>query len=358
MAFASITRRCRHGALALLLLPLLSWAAGTPSIAPDPLFADDTRIALELEGPIDALVRDRSARPVERPFELRWQTDAETTGALEIEVRPRGKSRRRRELCAFPPLRLNIARMEATGTLFESQDKLKLVTHCERLGSRAAAQHDFVWLEFLAYRFLNVLTERSFRVRAVDMTYVDERGDRFEHPAFLIESRDRLAHRLGFAASEAKTVATSEMDADHRTLMEVFQFLIGNTDFSFHADRGDERCCHNAEQFVDADGTHYPIPYDFDLAGLLNKPDARPAPGHGIDRVIDRAFIGICRSPAEFERVLDRLRERRAEIDGLLEAQPDIRPRKKRLTAQFLERFWSTLEDEQRVRRAFVDACG
>lgn len=140
--------------------------------------------------------------------------------------------------------------------------------------------------------------------------------------------------------------------------MDVFQFMIGNTDFSFHGSRDDARCCHNAEQLVDADGTFYPVPYDFDLSGLLNKPGARPARGHGIDRVIDRAFVGVCREPQELERVLDLFRSRKAEIDALLAAQDGLRPRKRRLTERFLDGFWKILADERRVERAFHRSCG
>ena len=325
----------------------------------DPLFRSASILELELTGPVSRIARDRRADPEERDAVLSWRSPEGDTGTLAVEVRARGKSRRQRDVCAFPPLRLDLPRSETPGTLFEHQDKLKLVTHCVPLGSTVPTQHEYVALERLAYELLNLLTDVSFRVRAVRITYVDDDdGERATHPAFLIEHEDRLAARLGLTVSEATSVPGSVMDADHRTRAEIFQFLIGNTDFSFHASADGERCCHNAVQFVDAAGVHFPVPYDFDRTGLLDKPGVRPARGLGIRRVTERRFVGPCRAPADFDRILDEFRARRAEIDGALAETSELRDRKRGRTERFLDAFWATLEDPRRVERAFLGRCG
>lgn len=245
-----------------------------------------------------------------------------------------------------------------TGTLFEGQDKLKLVTHCEPPGSTIPTQHEYVARERLAYRFLNTLTDVSFRVRPLHSTYVDDNGERATYPGFPIGHEDRPAARPGMTVSEDTRVDGSATDVDHRTLAEVFRYLIGNTDFSFHGSVDGAPCCHDAVQLVDADGVRYAVPCDFDRAGLLNRPGVRPARDLGIRRVSDRRFTGPCRGQADLAAVLDAFRSRRADMDHAPTDLEGLRPGKRRSAERFLAAFWSTLEDEGRIPRDFLEHCG
>ena len=68
---------------------------------------------------------------------------------------------------------LDFKRKQTQGTLFEGQNKLKLVTHCKE----AFAKRDYLAAELLTYRLLNLLTDMSFRVRPLAITYVDTDTD-------------------------------------------------------------------------------------------------------------------------------------------------------------------------------------
>ena len=92
-----------------------------------------------------------------------------------LKVRLRGNFRKMLINCNFPPIRLNFSKEEGAGTLFDGQDKLKLVTHCQ---DREAAYEQYVLLEYLIYKMYNQLTDLSFRVRLVEMTYEDTSGKR------------------------------------------------------------------------------------------------------------------------------------------------------------------------------------
>ncbi|NIP93601.1 MAG: hypothetical protein GWN18_19895, partial [Thermoplasmata archaeon] len=70
--------------------------------------------------------------------------------------------------CEFPPLRLNFKKGQLDETLFDGQDKVKLVTHC-RNGDRYEQN---VVKEYLVYRLYNVLTPLGFQVRMAHITYV------------------------------------------------------------------------------------------------------------------------------------------------------------------------------------------
>ena len=327
------------------------------SLPVDPLFADQSLVQLRIEGPIRAVIRDRDPDPEDRPATMAWMTEDGDSGTLDIEIRPRGKSRRLKEKCDFPPIRLDVPRKAAEGTLFEDQDKLKLVTHCTRIGSSTRTQFEWLWLEYYAYRVLNVLTEYSFRVRPLEVTYVPERGKEATHPAFVIESEERLADRLGLERNERPRIQRDEL-VELTNVMEVFNFFLGNTDFSFLVGTAGEACCHNAKQLSDGEGHYLPIPYDFDQTGLLDKPDAIPAANVGIRDVTDRRYRGLCREPRVLEETLARFRDKRAEIDALLVEETFTLPdRRRRKAAKFIEEFWEVLDDPRKIEREFVDRC-
>jgi hypothetical protein len=153
----------------------------------------------------------------------------------------RGHSRR--ELCDLPPLKLDFRRDEVPGTVFEGQNKLKLVTHClERRSNRRYLEQ-----EYATYRALNALTDHSFRVRMLEVRYVDTEGRRrpMGRRAFLIEDDSRVAARLGYRESELDKAPTGSLEPGAITVYGLFQFMIGNTDWSLIRGRGNGPCCHN-----------------------------------------------------------------------------------------------------------------
>ena len=112
-------------ALAALLICSMS-AIG----AEDPLFDTHDVLELTLIGPFNEMARDRDDEPEERPGELRFTDRDGQLKSLPLQLKPRGHSRRDRDVCAFPPLRFNLDKSENSSTEFAKQNKLKLVTHC------------------------------------------------------------------------------------------------------------------------------------------------------------------------------------------------------------------------------------
>ncbi|MDH3409035.1 MAG: hypothetical protein OEN51_06700, partial [Gammaproteobacteria bacterium] len=146
----------------LILLFPLALAANEKDIRDfDPLFDHDDTLNVELEGPFGWLTRERPDEE-EVPGKFRFNADDGSTVELDVVIRTRGKNRRDKETCRFPPLRLNFKRSQTDDTLFDKQDKLKLVTHCR---SNSERYDQAVVSEYLAYRILNTLTDRSFRAR-------------------------------------------------------------------------------------------------------------------------------------------------------------------------------------------------
>ena len=232
----------------LLPFALLSVAA---HVGASPLFDDNAVIDVELTGPIESLIRKKDDR-TEQLFVLK------ASGVEQhVQVRVRGKSRLR--ICKFPPLRLNFSDSDTEQTVFAGQDKIKLVTHCR---SNDASQVDALQ-EYATYRIFNIISDISYRVRLLHITYrdTDERrkDEVLERYGFLLESDHELAARVGGHPVNVTGISLRSLDEDHAAAVYIFQYLIGNTDWSFVMADGDDVCCHNGD-ILDIDSKRYYAP--------------------------------------------------------------------------------------------------
>ncbi|MGH7607189.1 MAG: hypothetical protein ACREME_07605 [Gemmatimonadales bacterium] len=336
----------RQVARALLCcLGSLAQPVGAQDAPSQPLFARDEPLHLTLATDLRALLRDRGEEPDEYPATLRWTTPAGDTGSVDVELRTRGIFRLKR--CAFPPLRLDVPRSRVDGTPFAGQDKLKIVTHCRD----GQLYEQNLLHEYALYRIFNVLTDRSFRARLARVTYVDTvRADTTTRYAFLIEADEAVARRLGAEVLENPTVHDLLIEAEHMTLVAVFQYLIGNTDWSVWGR-------HNIAITRDPAGTLLAFPYDFDFAGVISAPYATPAPQLNIRSVRERVYRGFCQPDSLLQSVLARFRAARESIYAAVRAVPDLEEREVRQTLEYFDRFYRTIDGPDAVRREFVRRC-
>jgi len=101
----------------------------------------------------------------------------------------------------------------------------------------------------------------------------------------------------------------------------------------------------------------YPVPYDFDLSGLVNAPYGRPDPRLGLRSVTDRLYRGPCRSADDFEAAAESFRARRADMFTLLDSMRDLENGPRAEAKDYLESFFRTIERPASVKRQFVDGC-
>ena len=137
--------------------------------AATPLFQDEKPLKLVLETDMAALVSDKSDNPEYTTGRLISYLEDQKIDFYEIKVRARGKTRRLYDLCNFPPLKINFKKSEVKNTVFEGQDKLKLVIQCkDEVGFR-----NYLLEEYMIYKVYNQLTEQSYRVRLVEIIIKD-----------------------------------------------------------------------------------------------------------------------------------------------------------------------------------------
>lgn len=350
---------------ALLLSVTLS-AQDPESSGPDPevakaqpLFSGTEPIAFTIKAPFESIFKERSQESEEFPAELVLE-DGTT---LPIQIQTRGKFRLQRKTCNFPPIRLNIRTSTAEGTVFESQDKLKLVTHCQ---NDKEEYQQYVLKEYVQYRTLNLLTDLSFRVRLANITYVNTEKD--DDPVtdigFVIEDEDMMAARNGWTKLDIPAVPPDYYAQEHLAMIEVFEYMVGNTDFSaFMRAPDDNNCCHNLKPVGDMTGPVYPVPYDFDFSGIVEARYATPDPvlrekrGKRIRKVRDRLFRGRCASLQYHEQVVAMFNENKDAIYALYQGQEGMTEKTLENSIEYLDDFYEVINDEGKYKKEFVEEC-
>ena len=318
-----------------------------------PLFAGHETLDIRIEAPLTTLVDER---PDEEylPARLSYEHAPGSTRTFDIKLRSRGKYRRQRRVCAFPPIRLNLPTGELDGSLFEGQDKLKLVTHCQTGRSRF---EQLVLREYLVYRILQVLTDSSFGVRLMQITYVDtEGGESITRYGFVLEDADDIGARIGYEAVKSDGLSYAVLDPAYTNLVNVFQFLVGNTDFTLIRGPAGEDGFHNSVPFIDGEMIR-PIPYDFDFAGLVNAPYAKPNPQFKIRSVRTRLYRGRCSNNVLLDATLGLVNDKKTEIYALVDELRDLDDRNRSQVTDYLDSFFELIADEDQVERKLVRGC-
>lgn len=313
-----------------------------------PLFASNETLHFTLVADFDDIHKDRKEDSKYEAAELFFGPAAADADGLELKIKTRGRFRLKGSTCKYPPLRLNFPKKSVKGTVFEGQDKLKLVTHCQ---DRDSYEVNLVE-EYLAYRIYNLLTDISFRVRLARVTYVDARGkdDPVVRYGFLIEDEDAMAARLGGGLAEVPSVHPHDYNGEGAALVTIFQYMVGNTDFSLvHF--------HNIKLFRSADRGYFPIAYDFDWSGLVDAPYARPDPLLNTYSVRQRIYRGFCRPNVDFSAILADIAERREVIGELLATQEGLDQRSRGRLTEYLDEFFETIGEPREADREIISAC-
>ena len=163
-------------------------------------------------------------------------------------------------------------------------DDLKLVTHC--LDDPGSSER--IIREYLIYRIYQMLSPYHCRVQLVRVRYADEDRSRPDevHIGMLIEEDRMRANRLGLSVADTLNLHYGNFPANMPDVHSLFQYLIGNTDWSLVASR-------NLEMLRDEKtGLFYMIPFDFDFSGLVNAPYALPNPDYRLTNIRQRVYLG------------------------------------------------------------------
>ncbi|MDX1517458.1 MAG: hypothetical protein R3288_11495 [Woeseiaceae bacterium] len=344
--------------LPLALVSVLLFSGGTaigePG-EPDPLFQSHDVLDIHITGPMSTLIRERPDDEY-LPASLSWLEPGGEQMTVDIGIRTRGNYRRQKDTCWVPPLRINFKKSDVEDTLFHKQDAIKLITHCK---DRSDKYEQLVLKEYLIYRMLNVLTDNSYRVRLLKVRYTDTEDDDDDRVAFgvLIEHSKRFAKRTGLDELEVPRTQFAKLEPAYTGLTSVFHYMIGNTDYSPVAGPRDEECCHNADLFADAKGQVYPVPYDFDMSGMVDAPYATPNPRFSIRNVRQRLYRGHCIHNAHIPDAVQSFLDNRDSLYALVNDEPALSKRTRKATLKYLDSFYDVIGDRKLLNREIIEEC-
>jgi hypothetical protein len=264
---------------------------------------------------------------------------------IDIELRARGHVRRMARTCDYVPIRLEFPKKVTAGGPFAKQEALKLVVQCA--GGRDYEQ--FILREYIAYRIFNAITHSSFRARLARVSYVDRTTGK---PAgtrlgIFLEDEGDVAKRMEGRVVELPRLMFEDVAPDSLMPMMIFEYMIGNTDYSIYA-------LHNVRVVQRPDKSLHPVPYDFDISGLVNPPYAVPAAGLMLKSVVDRMYRGPCRRQEQVDPYIANFVAKRDMIMAIPPSVPGIDRQTRDDVKQYLDSFYGSIRNTRDVRNLFV----
>lgn len=343
--------------LSFIVAVLALGCVGQPGAAErDPLFQDHSTLKAVLTAPISQTYAQRDS-DVRLYFPGQWtyiNSDGESH-RLDVSIRIRGNFRR--QYCELPPIRLNFRKSQVKGTLFKGQDKLKLVSPCQH----GLQSQQKLLLEYLAYRTLEILTDYSFGSRLIRLSYVDsdDKLKSWTDLAFVIEDESDIADRLGLDMARVAENRFEDLDQPATALAELFQLLISNHDYSVLKGPKGEYCCHNSVMYTREESAdkRIPIPFDFDMSGLVNARYAAPPDHLPIRLVRTRFYRGLCQPQEIMDETVAHILSKKAEIMSLYENTKELSRLARTQSVRYVRNFFSILEDEAKQKELVLDRC-
>lgn len=333
-------------------------AASATAADPDPLFADDAVLDVRIEAPIKVLMDVRPDKAYLKGTFVFSDLDGEEQ-RVGLKLRTRGNYRRDKSHCDFAPILLNFPKNDVYGTLLAGQNKLKLVTHCR---SYDFEFEHFLLREYLSYRLFEELSEVSYRVRLLRVTYHDPHEDEgIVRYGFVIEDDKDMAKRNGLKMAKVRHVTHDDHDPARENLVHVFQYMIGNTEYSLVNPEPDRKCCHNIDLLsVTKEAPFVALPFDFDFSGVVGAAYAEPNPRYPIKTVRTRFYKGRCKNSDLLPETLELFRRKRADLFAIIDRVAGLdqtAERAMRPARSYIEKFYATIDDPDKVKKGLVEHC-
>lgn len=314
-----------------------------------PLFQDIEPLAFTLAADFKALEKDRNPESPNTYPAVLTLTDARGRDlTLHVRISPRGHLRRMSRTCDFVPLRVDFKGNNLDGTVFDGQTTLKLGTHCRD----ESAFDQYVLKEYLTYQLQRLVSPQSFRARLARATYVEAGSGKklTTRYGLWLENDEDVARRMGGRIVALQRLQFKDVDPAALDRMMLFNYMIGNTDFSLYA-------LHNVKIVQDPTRALYTVPYDFDLSGFVNPPYAAPDRRLGIRTVSDRLYRGPCQPADQLDKSVAPFRDHRADMLSTIDGMKDLESATRSLVKDYLDGFFRSVAPPNGVKKTFVDGC-
>ncbi|PTX44769.1 hypothetical protein C8P64_0751 [Christiangramia gaetbulicola] len=281
--------------------------------------------------------------------QLKFEDENLKWDSLEVRLRKRGNFRLKN--CYYAPIKVKIKKKEAKETPFEGHKNLKLVMPC--LIQRD--MNDNIIKEYLAYKLYEIVSPYHFKTKLVQLDFEEVKNKNIkahEIKGFLVEDDKHVAKRVGGKVMDNKIHPLNHMPLES-VRNSFFQFMIGNTDYS--------NAYHHNTKLIFVEGHIIPVPYDFDMAGMVNTSYATVSQIMNekldIEDVRQRMYRGFERDPNIFDEVRMEFLVKKPEIMNELQKCESLFENEKEYatTVKYIEEFFDILIDDKRFQRDIVE---
>ena len=315
---------------------LLAGTTETVSMTPSVFdqFNQEQVLKVELSLDIEALhANKKSNEYMPATFSI---SDEQSSSSWSVKVRARGRFRRVKS--EFPPLKLKFSKKELIAKGLSEDNEYKLVTHF--FDSKQG--DDAVLREYLAYKLYNQLSDQSYRVQLAEVTYRDQNTNKTTtRYGILIEDADQLSKRLqGKICDECFNYPEASYNAENIQLHALFQYMIGNTDWSVKMNR-------NLKVMkLKNTGKYIAVPYDFDFSGFVNASYALPNIDYKLTSVRDRAFLGSDNLTTELKQAKTLMISKRGQLENTVNNFKVMSKKSRKDIIEYLDSFYTALETQ------------
>ncbi len=267
---------------------------------------------------------------------------------IKVKIRKRGNYRLKN--CYFPPVTIKLNKEVTRNTPFEGHKKIKLVMPCLQQKDK----NDNVIKEYLAYKLFELISPYHFKTRLADLTFDEIKGDKIKThniKGILIEDDKAVANRFN-----GKVYKRYSHPLNHEPIASVknalFQYMIGNTDFS-------QAYLHNMK-VIFVENNMIPLPYDFDMSGLVNCSYAVVSQiqgeSLGLTSVKQRKYRGFVRKKTVFNQVRQEILEQRENMFSIMDKNKKYfsNPKEFEVARKYILSFFDILMNDKKFNKEII----
>lgn len=220
----------------------------------------------------------------------------------EIQLKPSGRFRRMK--AATPPLKIKFKKKELRADGLDTLNKIKIILPW----FDTPQGEDLLVKEYLCYRMFEQLSPAHVKAKLLRLTLKSTGGGIKKSYALMLEDDSETAKRLQGRATKRFGIPIDSFDTHQAALTVVFQYFVGNTDWSFIMARN--------VRLIHAHGSKavLSMPYDFDFAGMVGAPYASPSSESGVRSVRDRFLMEEGLSEPVLMTAVESIRQSQAEL--------------------------------------------
>jgi hypothetical protein len=312
------------------------------------LFSREDPLQVTLCFDVKAFLKSKS-EPKYMKATLHVKTAEHDSIVQQIAIKARGEMRR--NYCYLPPIMLKFPKSGPDSSIWPSGGKLKLVKHC----NKSMGSENYVLKEYLVYKLLNRITPLSYRTRLVKICYIDtKRPDRkMVSYGFLIENDEQMAVRNNAVIVRTNSVSQSQMDPADMARVAIFNYMIGNTDWSVALQ-------HNIKVLKPLEVTAQkgkPVIYDFDYSGFVNTTYSAPFEALPIKSVLERFYLGICVDDSIVDSVMDEMFALKEPFLDIIRDFEDLPASQRKQAESYLTSFYRMYRQEEGFVSEFRCKC-